>query len=235
MPRRLGHTGFHGACAERAVDVPGRVATPLAVVNSRPADCYHARDADGYSTNGRRDLMTGTPAAEVRIDTALVGSLIRDQFPQYSELRLTPIGQGWDNVTMRLGSDLLVRLPRRTVAVPLIEHEQRWLRELSPGLPIAIPVPIHAGRPGCGYPWPWSIAPWLPGEAADLAALWILFEGAALQEALAIYGNVDQATLARSKGWALLFGAMLLDTGLQDHPRHADLGAKILRRAVAGP
>ena len=66
--------------------------------------------------------------------------------------------------------------------------------------------------------------------ATDLAALWMLFEGAPLQEALALYNNIDQATLARSKGWALLFGVILLDTGLQDHPRHAAVGAKILRQ-----
>ena len=69
--------------------------------------------------------------------------------------------------------------------------------------------------------------------ATDLAALWMLFEGTPLQEALGVYGNGDQAALARSKGWAVLFGAVLLDTGLEDHPRHAAIGAKILRRVVA--
>ena len=32
---------------------------------------------------------------------------------------------------MQLGNELAVRLPRRELAVPLIEHEQRWLPELS--------------------------------------------------------------------------------------------------------
>lgn len=114
--------------------------------------------------------MTGKPVAEVRIDAALVKSLLRDQFPQYAEQRLKPVGGGWDNEMMRLGADLLVRLPRRAVAAPLLEHEQRWLPELAPRLPIAVPAPIHAGRPGRRYPWPWSILPWLPGETADLAA-----------------------------------------------------------------
>ena len=114
--------------------------------------------------------MLGTPAAEIPIDAALVRSLICEQFPQYAEFDLRPIGSGWDNVMMRLGDDLLVRLPRRSVAVPLIEHEQRWLPTLAPRLLIAVSAPIHAGRPSVRFPWPWSITRWLPGEAADLAA-----------------------------------------------------------------
>ena len=293
--------------------------------------------------------ISGTPAAEVPIDSALVRALIRDQFPRYAKLSLRPIGSGWDNVMMRLGSDMLVRLPRRSVAVPSIEHEQRWLPELAPRLPIAVPAPIHAGRPGDRFPWPWSITAWLPGEVADrampqpdevrrlaeflaalhhrappeapsnpvrgvplatradsvaerlhrlrpqtdliaprleevwlealdapratdarwlhgdlhplnilvldgrivgiidwgditsgdvatdLAAMWTLFEGRVVQPFLACYGDIEEATLARARGWAVLFGAVLLETGLVDHPRHAAIGAKILRRVAAEP
>ena len=292
--------------------------------------------------------MTGTPAAEISIDAALVRSLICDQFPRYAELGLRPIGSGWDNVMMRLGDDLLVRLPRRSVAVPLIEHEQRWLPTLAPRLPIAVSAPIHAGRPSDRFPWPWSITRWLPGEAADLAApqpeesvrlakflaalhrgappeapanavrgvplsdradsvaermqrlraqtdlitplleeiwmdglesppstdacwlhgdlhplnvlvwrgriagiidwgditsgdmatdlaaFWMLFDGPAVQRALAAYGDIQQAAIARARGWAVFFGAMLLETGLTDHPRHAAVGAKILKRVASG-
>lgn len=292
--------------------------------------------------------MLGTPAAEISIDAALVRSLIHEQFPRYAEFGLRPIGSGWDNVMMRLGGDLLVRLPRRSVAVPLIEHEQRWLPILAPRLPIAVSAPIHAGRPSDRFPWPWSITRWLPGEAADLAApqpeesvrlaeflaalhrrappeapanavrgvplsdradsvaermqrlraqtdlitprleeiwmdglnappstdacwlhgdlhplnvlvwrgriagiidwgditsgdiatdlaaFWMLFDGPAVQRALAAYGDIEQTTIARAKGWVVFFGAVLLETGLSDHPRHAAVGAKILKRVASG-
>lgn len=67
----------------------------------------------------------------------------------------------------RLGDDLAVRMPRRQVAAPLIEHEQRWLPELAPRLPLAVPVPLRAGRPSGDYPFCWSVVPWIEGRAGD--------------------------------------------------------------------
>ena len=67
--------------------------------------------------------------------------------------------------------------------------------------------------------------------ATDLASIWMLFcDRNARQQAIAEYGNVSDATLERTKGWAILFGVVLLDTGLVDHPRHAVMGERILRR-----
>lgn len=37
---------------------------------------------------------------------------------------------------------------------------------LAPRLPLPIPAPVRAGRPGLGYPWWWSAVPLLPGEIA---------------------------------------------------------------------
>ena len=288
--------------------------------------------------------MLGIPAAEVHIDLALVAALIREQFPQYAGRSVQHFASGWDNVIVRLGPDLLVRLPRRKVAVSLIEHEQRWLPVLAPRLPIPVPEPIHAGRPSARFPWPWSITRWIPGEsvdvsglqseealrlaaflkalhqpapdeapnnpvrgvplvtraaavaermarlkrkteqlsarilttwregleaplgterhwlhgdlhpqnilaaegrivgiidwgdlcggdvATDLAALWMLFDRPDRQKALAAYGGIDEATLARAKGWAVFFGVVLLDTGLVDDERQAKVGAATLAR-----
>jgi aminoglycoside phosphotransferase (APT) family kinase protein len=38
---------------------------------------------------------------------------------------------------------------------------------LAGQLTLPIPLPIRVGRPACGYPWRWSIVPWLPGVTAD--------------------------------------------------------------------
>jgi aminoglycoside phosphotransferase (APT) family kinase protein len=111
------------------------------------------------------------PAAEVDIDATLVRALLRDQAPGLAHLDLVEIASGWDNVMYRLGDELSVRVPRRALAAELVEHEQRWLPALAPRLPIRVPTPVLAGRPGHGYPWCWSVCPWLDGEIAADAPL----------------------------------------------------------------
>lgn len=67
--------------------------------------------------------------------------------------------------------------------------------------------------------------------ATDLAAFWtVLPTRETRARAIAAYGPISEATLRRAKGWAAFFGIILLDTGLADHPRHAAMGAAILRR-----
>ena len=115
-------------------------------------------------------MTIGTkPPAEVAIDLALVRALIEEQHPNLASLALTDIGDGWDNKLFRLGDELLVRVPRRAASAALVEHEQRWLPRLSPSLPLPIPVPVRVGRPGCGFPWSWSVVSWFAGESALVA------------------------------------------------------------------
>src|SRR5581483_1934718 len=72
-----------------------------------------------------------------------------------------------DNAMFRLGDRWAVRVPRRAVAADLIAHEQAWLPRLAARLTLPIPVPYRAGAPGRGYPWRWSVVPWIDGVAAD--------------------------------------------------------------------
>jgi aminoglycoside phosphotransferase (APT) family kinase protein len=106
------------------------------------------------------------PDAEVPIDVSLVRALLEAQHSDLASRPLADAGEGWDNRLFRLGEDLAVRLPRRVVAAALIEHEQRWLPELAPRLPLRVPAPVRVGRPGCGFPWGWSIVPWFNGQSA---------------------------------------------------------------------
>jgi aminoglycoside phosphotransferase (APT) family kinase protein len=102
---------------------------------------------------------------EVDIDVALVGRLLRAQFPQWTALPLEPVhSSGTDNALYRLGSDLVVRLPRIEAATGQVDKEHQWLPRLAPHLPLAIPVPLAKGSPGEGYPWHWSVYRWLAGE-----------------------------------------------------------------------
>ncbi len=68
-------------------------------------------------------------------------------------------------------------------------------------------------------------------RATDLASIWMLLgTRRARERAIASAGGVDAATVARARGWAVLFGAVLLDTGLVDHPAHAEIGRSTLER-----
>lgn len=289
----------------------------------------------------------GTPPAEFDLDGAFVARLLAEQHPDLADLPLQPIDAGWDNAMFRLGDSLAVRLPRRAAAAPLIVHEQRWLPRLADRLSLPVPTPYRVGTPALGYPWSWSVVPWLPGRAADhqpphpaqapafatflrslhvaapgdapanpvrggplsaraagveermhrlasktelitpplkriwdaavsapydapatwlhgdlhprnilvehevitgiidwgditagdratdLAAIWMLFgEARARETALRTYADLSESTLQRAKGWAILFGTVLLETGLIDHPGHAAIGARTLRWVV---
>jgi aminoglycoside phosphotransferase (APT) family kinase protein len=84
------------------------------------------------------------PTADIIIDLPMVLALLQEQHRDLAELPLTEIGEGWDNKLFRLGSELLVRMPRRAASAALIEHEQRWLPSLSRRLPLPVPVPLRA-------------------------------------------------------------------------------------------
>jgi aminoglycoside phosphotransferase (APT) family kinase protein len=118
-----------------------------------------------------RPAGRGTPAADHQIDADLVRALLRDQHPDLADLEIAPAASGWDNAMFRLGETMSVRLPRRSVAAELLENEQRWLPTLAGRLPLPVPAPLRTGAPACGYPWRWSVLPWLDGVPADLAPL----------------------------------------------------------------
>lgn len=295
-------------------------------------------------------MGAATPTADVEFDLERVRRLLEQQHPDLAALPLSLADEGWDNVTFRLGRDLALRMPRREAAAALIEHEQRWLRELAPRLPIDVPAPVRLGLPSSDYPYRWSVVPWFEGRtadvdelqaseaerfgdflralhreapadaprnphrgvpleqrrvvheermhrlaaatplvsdairgiwaraleapddapdtwihgdlhprnmlvnggrlravidwgdmaagdaASDLASLWMCFETRASRDAVvAQRGGASDATLSRARGWAVLYGVILLETGLVDHPAHALMGERTLRRLADDP
>jgi len=298
-----------------------------------------------FNRNLRKSRSMETPRSEVEIDEPLVYSLLGEQHPDLKHLPIYPVDSGWDNAIFRLGDRFSVRLPRRKAAATLIENEQTWLALIADRLPVPVPIPYRIGKPGRGYPWGWSVLPWLTGVAADLqepranqaklfasflrslhlpapsnaplnavrgvplcqratsveqrmqrletktnlitpeikntwnkalsapidveakwlhgdlhprniivengaiagiidwgditsgdiatdlASIWMLFgDRHTRDQAISEYSNVSEATLQRAKGWTILFGVVLLDTGLVDNPRHAVMGKRTLRR-----
>jgi aminoglycoside phosphotransferase (APT) family kinase protein len=250
-------------------------------------------------------VMDGPPG-EIHVDLELVAVLLAQQHPNLATLPLRPAESGFDNYMFRLGESFAVRLPRSAVAARLLANEQKWLITLSDRLPLQIPVPLRVGQPGFGFPWRWSVVPWLAGTTAevapvhareaarlerttdtitgrvrdawrealaapndtqptwihgdlharnvltidgtitgvidwgdmtsgdpaiDLAALWMLLpDEKSRAQAQRAYGAVSTALWTRARGWAVLFGVMLLDTGLAGNARNAAMGEQILRR-----
>jgi aminoglycoside phosphotransferase (APT) family kinase protein len=110
---------------------------------------------------------------EAAIDAELVRRLVAGQFPALAGLPVTPFrSTGTVNAIYRLGDSLYARLPRVARWAGDLEAEGRWLPWLAPRLPLRVPEPVAAGRPGEGYPWTWAIYRWIGGRpyAGDLIA-----------------------------------------------------------------
>lgn len=107
-----------------------------------------------------------TPSAEIEITTGFVQALLAEQVPRLASLPLEIVAEGWDNVMVRVGESLAVRLPRREAAVELLTSEQTWLPRLPAGMQIAVPQPVFCGQPSGLFAWPWSVVPWTEGTTA---------------------------------------------------------------------
>ncbi len=106
---------------------------------------------------------------EVDLDAALVERLLAAQLSHLAHLPLAIVEPwGTDNAIWRLGDELVVRLPRIGWAAGQIAREATWLPQLAPLLPVAVPEPVAVGEPGCGYPFPWAVHRWIPGDGASL-------------------------------------------------------------------
>lgn len=101
---------------------------------------------------------------EFSIDDALLDRLLAKQMPQWASLPRRPVSPlGTDNVMIRLGDTLAMRLPRTRQASAALTKEQQFLPLLAPHLPLGVPAPIAFGEPDGDYPWPWSVCPWIAG------------------------------------------------------------------------
>ena len=150
------------------------------------------------------------PAAEVEVSADLVRRLLADQHPDLARRPVEFLANGWDNELYRVGDGLVARLPRRALGAQIIKNEQRWLPELAPRLPLPIPYPERIGVPGCGYPYPWSVVPYLPGVPAARA------------------GSVDPAAAAAAVGGFL--GALHVPAPA-DAPANPVRGVPLAERA----
>ncbi|MFA8450261.1 MAG: phosphotransferase [Bacteroidales bacterium] len=104
------------------------------------------------------------PKKEIKINKEIVKRLIDEQFSNCSDLDINYLCSGWDNENYLLGSDYVVRLPRRMSSTRLILNEIRCLNLLKDSLSINTPFPILEGKPSDEYSEKWVIYPFFEGN-----------------------------------------------------------------------
>lgn len=108
---------------------------------------------------------------QLDVTPGLVAALIREQFPRWSGMAIRPLAStGTVNAIFRIGDDLSARFPLRPAdaaeSLAVLEQEARASAELARVSPFPAPEPVALGRPGAGYPMPYSVQTWLPGTVA---------------------------------------------------------------------
>ena len=175
--------------------------------------------------------MSGMHADEIAIDDRTVRRLVDAQLPEWAGLplrRLPPLGT--DNQLFRLGEDLLVRMPRIAGPAETVLFEHTWLPRIAPHLSLPIPAPVALGLPGAGYPWHWTVVPWIEGanptpETFDLEE-WAVSLGSFVKECRAVPGLGGPV---KTEGRGAPLGA--LDPWVQEWTARAD-PAEVSRDAV---
>jgi len=115
-------------------------------------------------------------ADELVIDDEAVRRMIADQFPQWRDEPVRRLAtDGTVSAIFRIGDALAARFPLRDAeprdVSALIAEEAAAMRELAACCPFPTPLPVAEGAPGTGYPLPWSVQTWLPGEVATPSGL----------------------------------------------------------------
>jgi len=95
-------------------------------------------------------------APDIAVDAQLARNVVGAQFPHLGELRVEPVGEGWDNAAYLVNDVFIFRFPRRSATAKLIARELQFLPQIAPLLPLPIPVPQFAGAPSDAYPWPFA-------------------------------------------------------------------------------
>lgn len=60
--------------------------------------------------------------SQIELSENQLRNMLDAQFPEFSDLELQPVANGWDNFIYRLGTSLLVRVPRRELGAQLIHN-----------------------------------------------------------------------------------------------------------------
>jgi aminoglycoside phosphotransferase (APT) family kinase protein len=110
-------------------------------------------------------------ADQLAVPAETVRVLVSEQFPEWARLPITPVdSEGTVNAIFRIGDRFTARFPLRPGDVDetlrRLVGEADAARELARHTRFPVPDPVALGRPGHGYPLPWSVQTWLSGTTA---------------------------------------------------------------------
>lgn len=108
---------------------------------------------------------------QLAVDADVVAALVARQFPEWRDELVEPVTSGGTvNAIFRVGERLAARFPLRdgdpASVLGVLRAEARAMDELTASCPVPTPQVTGLGEPGEGYPLPWSVQTWLPGETA---------------------------------------------------------------------
>lgn len=119
------------------------------------------------------DAVVAMHEDQLEVGESTVRRLVSEQFPRWKELAVREVlTAGTVNAIFRIGDHLAARFPLRAQDPG---HVRAWLtaeaaaaRELAGVCTVPTPEPVAIGEPGYGYPLPWSVQTWLPGDDATV-------------------------------------------------------------------
>ncbi len=108
---------------------------------------------------------------EVTISVEQVTALVADHSPELAGLPVVPVhGSGTVNAIFRIGETVTARFPLRpndpVSVLQRLRQEAEAAREFRAVCRVPAPRPLNIGRPGHGYPMPWSTQTWVGGLVA---------------------------------------------------------------------
>lgn len=106
----------------------------------------------------------------------VVAALVREQHPHWAGQPLRRVAShGTVHLLWRLGDDLVLRFPMQDgdaeVTARRLAAEAEAARWVTGRVPVATPEPVALGVPGPGWPLPWAVYRWLPGDIASAAGV----------------------------------------------------------------
>ena len=108
---------------------------------------------------------------QVSVDITTVRRLIAAQFPHLRHLPVERVpSSGTVSTIFRLGTELSIRFPLLGTDPEEVEltlqKEAGAMQEFAEFCPFATPRPLAIGKPAYGYPLPWTLQTWVPGDVA---------------------------------------------------------------------
>src|SRR3712207_6709443 len=138
------------------------------------------------------------------VTAADAARLLRAQFPELAELRITPVpSSGTMNAIFRVGDRHSARLPFIPWGADPIRNEAALLPLLGAVLPVPVPTVVGLGEPDDGYPCPWLVLEWLPGTPPKPGTGGAQLADDVAEVVLALHGMDTTAAVTSPRGLGL--------------------------------